>query len=105
MECSFCKREISINTTIGEFFLKLSLDDEYGNILKIRVEQGSVGRTRPIKINYCFMCGKDLLEESFNGKPLTASAMGKIGGSNKSPAKASASRTNGKLGGRPKKAE
>ena len=56
--CSFCEKERSINTSIGEFFLKLSLDDECNNILKIRVESGSVGRTRPIKINFCFMRGK-----------------------------------------------
>jgi len=35
----------------------------------------------------------------------SASAMGKLGGSSKSTAKSSASRTNGKLGGRPKKVE
>jgi hypothetical protein len=33
-----------------------------------------------------------------------ASGLGKLGGSSRSEAKASASRNNGKLGGRPKKA-
>jgi len=58
--CDFCERVTNINTSIGEFHLKLSIDDEYNDILKIRVENGSVGRTRPIKIYYCFYCGKKL---------------------------------------------
>ena len=46
--------------------------------------------------------GVDLLAELFSIKK-AASAMGKIGGSKKSEAKSTASRTNGKLGGRPRK--
>ena len=60
MLCDFCERATDINTTIGDFYLKLSLDDEYNDILKIRIDHGSIGRTRPIKINYCFYCGKKL---------------------------------------------
>ena len=44
----------------------------------------------------------DLLEELFKDT-ITASAMGKLGGSKKSEAKSASSRANGKLGGRPKK--
>jgi len=58
--CDFCERVTNINTTIGDLFLKLSLDDEYNNILKIIIDHGGMGITRPIKIYYCFYCGKKL---------------------------------------------
>lgn len=46
---------------------------------------------------------REVVEQSEISK--AASAMGKKGGSAKTKAKSSASRENGKLGGRPKKAE
>lgn len=60
MACSFCEAKRSINTTVGEFILKLSMDNEHNNYLKIRVEQGGIGRTRPVRIMFCPMCGKGL---------------------------------------------
>ena len=59
--CDFCESSRSINTTIAEFPLRLSIvGSKYGDILKIRVEHGGAGMTRPIKIYYCPICGKDL---------------------------------------------
>jgi hypothetical protein len=45
-----------------------------------------------------------LLDSVFGSPHWMASGLGKLGGSSRSEAKASASRNNGKLGGRPKKA-
>jgi hypothetical protein len=43
------------------------------------------------------------LDSVFGSPHWMASGLGKLGGSSRSEAKASASRNNGKLGGRPKK--
>ena len=63
--CSFCDRKRSINTSIGDFPLKLSFDEDNNNFLKIRIEQGSLGITRPIRINYCPFCGEKIIKEEY----------------------------------------
>lgn len=58
--CKFCSEESeTIKTTIGDHDLHLRLG-EYKSILNVRIERGSVGITRPIAINYCPYCGRQL---------------------------------------------
>ena len=56
-----------------------------------------------IALGYGFAKCRSILEGDSLDISNSASAMGKKGGSAKTEAKSSASRTNGKLGGRPKK--
>jgi hypothetical protein len=62
--CDFCEGNEIIDTTIGDYRLKIRLDEKHKEFIKVRIEYGckigSVGLTRLIKINYCFYCGKKL---------------------------------------------
>lgn len=58
--CDFCNGNTKIDTTIAEYGLILRIDEERKDIIKIRLEQGSIGMTRPIKISYCPFCGRSL---------------------------------------------
>lgn len=60
--CKFCEINAKIDTTIGDYNLTLSLDEENLELLKIRLKIGGMGLTRPIKISYCPFCGENLKE-------------------------------------------
>ena len=59
----FCEDNKKIKTTIGDKELIIFLEEENKKILKIRLPHPlGGGITKPIKINYCPWCGKDLGE-------------------------------------------
>ncbi|PLS18963.1 hypothetical protein CVD28_00755 [Bacillus sp. M6-12] len=66
--CAICENKDIISRTIElsenrEMTTSVRFDGEQEDILKVRVQLGSLGYTLPIKANYCFICGKDLRKE------------------------------------------
>ncbi len=70
-------------------------------LAKIEISPSGLGLHFPALDADLYLPG--LLEGSMGSRQWMASRMGKAGGSASTPAKAQASRANGKLGGRPKK--
>jgi hypothetical protein len=58
--CKFCEDKQKIETTIGDNKLIIKLDEEYSDVLNIRIPFSGGGMTRPIVIWYCPFCGKKL---------------------------------------------
>lgn len=59
--CKFCELGEDIEFTIEDRPVILRFDDEYPNVLKVRLPFPCGGAiTKPIVINYCFVCGRKL---------------------------------------------
>jgi hypothetical protein len=66
--CVICEDKEIISRTIElsedkEMTTSVRFDGEQEDILKVRVQLGSLGYTLPIKANYCFICGRNLRKE------------------------------------------
>lgn len=59
--CKFCEAGEDIEFTFYDRPVILRLDDEHSDILKVRLPFPYGGAiTKPLIINYCFICGKKL---------------------------------------------
>lgn len=63
MMCQLCDQFETIDFNLADFPASIRLDEEDPQYLLLRIEQLNDIRgalTKPIKINYCFICGKSL---------------------------------------------
>ena len=59
--CKFCEVGEDIEFTIDDRPVILRFDDEYPNVLNVRLPFPYGGAiTKPLVINYCFVCGRKL---------------------------------------------
>lgn len=59
--CKFCEDNYNIVTTFGKEYMSIRMDEENNFIMKLRTVQDGINLTKPIYINYCPFCGKELL--------------------------------------------
>lgn len=61
--CKFCEDNFKIETTIDDRNLSLYLDNNNKKILNIKISFDKTGgTTKPVSIEYCPFCAKDLEE-------------------------------------------
>jgi len=61
--CEFCEGRVNVDTTVGDYELKMYLNEDCKELLNVRISQGSIGMIRPILIKFCPFCGEKLIKK------------------------------------------